>query len=82
MTAGLDPEVEGTYEDAGEFDGKRYYSRNSDWFIWFDSLVPAWYISTALGVTGDEFWKRDDLDIEGEYTQQGAATGPATVTEA
>lgn len=81
VTNGLTPDVTGTYEDAGEHEGKRSYElAGNGWFIWWDG-VEAWYISTERGVPGANHWARIDPNIEGLYDEGGEAVGVATVTE-
>ncbi len=81
VTGTLNPDSTGTYEDAGEHNGKRYYQRaGNGWFIWWDNIA-AWWISTVLGVKGASYWGRTDPDIAGPYSAFGGASGEATVTE-
>jgi len=82
VTGALFPDATGTYEDAGEHNGKRYYQRTPNgWFLWW-SLAGTWRISYLLGGGGDKFWERADPNIEGEYLPIIGVTGTATVTEA
>ncbi len=81
VTGELTPDATGTYEDAGEFNGKHYYNRNSDWYIWWDEDAGNWYISTTPGTPGEGYWTRNDPNIEGIYTPTLPVTGEATVTE-
>lgn len=77
----MTPDAKGTYEDAGEFNGKRSYQRTPDgWFIWWDG-ASIWTISTERGNPGMEHWLRNDPDIEGEYEPMFLVEGTATVTE-
>ncbi len=81
VTGVLKPDVRGSYEDAGEHNGKRYYQHTPDgWFIWWDGFVN-WLISRTLGEIGVEYWLRHAIDIEGDYYPQLNAIGDATVTE-
>ncbi len=80
MTGDLTPDATGTYENAGEYSGKRYYQRvPDDWFIWWDG-DDAWTISAELGIGPPNSWLRIDPDIEGLYLPILPATGDATVT--
>jgi len=81
VTGDLTPDVTGTYENGGEYEGKRYYQRTVDpWYIWWNG-ISHWFISEVLGLTGVARWSRMDPDIEGEYEPLGDALGDATVTE-
>lgn len=81
VTGKLTPDATGTYEDAGEHGGKRYYQRFlNDRFLWCKSALE-WYISETLGVLEGSWWSRIDPNIEGDYQPGGDAIGVATVTE-
>ena len=70
----------GTYEDAGEYAGKRYYQHDSDWFIWWFLARTIWVISNTPGETVGSWWEHADPNIEGMYGPNGDAEGIATVT--
>lgn len=73
--------MSGTYQDAGEHGGKRYYQRvPNGWTIWWFDPV-GWVISPTPGVPGADWWEHFFLDIEGSYDPKGGALGDATVTE-
>jgi len=77
----LTPDARGTYEDAGEHEGERYYQRTPNgWFLWWDGTT-TWLISEVLGEVGARGWRRVEFDIEGIYDLYGTALGEATVTE-
>lgn len=81
VTGELTPDATGTYNDAGEHNGKRYYElAGNGWFLWWDGDAN-WLLSTEIGVTEDNWWTRTDPNIEGLYIPRGTATGTATVTE-
>jgi len=81
VTGELTPDVTGTYEDAGEYNGRRYYQRTPNgWLLWWNG-VTTYFISTALGVQGVSFWNRVTEQPPGQYFPQGDAIGEATVTE-
>lgn len=81
VTGELDPDVTGTYEDVGEFNGKRSYELTGNgWFIWWDDLAD-WWITTERGTLGPPHWNRHDPTIEGVYPPTPPADGFATVTE-
>jgi len=81
VTGELDPDATGTYEDAGEYGGKRYYQRTPNGVSLWWSNVGYWCISGTLGMTGIAFWVRIDPNIEGDYSAEGEADGVATVTQ-
>lgn len=81
VTGTLEPDVTGTYEDAGEYNDERYYElAGNGWYIWTDGF-DNWFISTALGVKAGAWWVPADPDLEGDYNPAGTAIGIATVTE-
>ena len=81
VTGELTPDSTGTYQDAGEYNGKRYYVRVPAGFsIWWDG-VDSWIISTVLGDLGTGHWRQTDLNIVGTYDAVPDAAGEATVTE-
>ncbi len=81
VTGDLTPDVTGTYEDAGEYNGKRYYQRTPNgWFIWWDG-VEFWDISQAPGSIMPISWFHNFPDIEGLYSPGAGASGNATVAE-
>ncbi len=82
VTGDLTPDATGTYEDAGEHNGKRYYVRgDSAYYIWWH-LAGSWIISTDLDVLAPGHWFRMDPSIEGLYEPDGTYLGDPTVTEA
>ncbi len=81
VTGELTPDATGTYEDAGEYNGKRSYELTGNgWFIWWNG-IDKWVISTERGVATGNWWARVDPNIEGLYTPQDTALGDATVTQ-
>ena len=81
VTGDLTPDATGTYEDAGEHYGERYYQRTPNgYFLWWNGL-DTWYISTELDIPGAAWWQRIDPNIEGIYAPGGTAVGDATVAE-
>ncbi len=73
--------INGIYEDAGEYNGKRSYELTGNgWFIWWND-IDTWIISTIRGVSGDSFWTWPFPNIEGTYEPNGGASDGATVTE-
>lgn len=81
VTGTLSPDVTGTYNPVGGYNGKNYYKLSTgDWYLWWDG-VDTWTISTVLGTEGAAYWTRVDPAIEGVYSPGGTATGDATVAE-
>jgi len=76
----MTPDCKGTYEDAGEYNGKRSYQLvGNGWFIWWDP-EGNWAISTERGNVGANFWVLFDPEIAGTYSAGGDAEGDAIVT--
>jgi len=81
VTGTLDPVANGIYEDAGEFNEKRYYQRTPDgWSLWWND-IDSWILSSFCGLWEPPLWYRTAPDIEGEYIPMDPATGIATVAE-
>ncbi len=81
VTGELTPDVTGTYNDAGEFNGKRYYQlAGNGWYIHWDGDIN-WLINDNLGGPGANFWRRSQPTIPGQFFPQDGAVGIATVTE-
>jgi len=80
VTGDLSPDVTGTYEAAGPYEGKPSYEIvSTGWYIWWEP-EGNWTISRERGVVEDDWWIHIHPDIEGAYTAHGGATGEATVT--
>jgi len=81
VTGTLNPDVTGEYSPIGTYNGKPSYElAGNGWFLWWNG-VATWFISSALGFSGEDWWERVDPNIEGLYTNEGTATGDATVTK-
>lgn len=78
----LTPNATCNYEVFNLHNERPCYHRitTEDYFIWWDG-IDSWIISSTLGVVGTAYWKRTNLEMFGTYTQQGTATGTATVAQ-
>jgi len=75
----LSPDVTGTYNPVGRYNGKPYYELAGNGYqIWWDG-IDRWKISAALGEAETEYWTSPTTAIEGIYTPTAPATGDATV---
>lgn len=64
------------------YNGRWSYRRlDGAYFIWWHTALGIWYISTAVGVQGADYWSNATNDMLGVYSPEGTATGDATVAE-
>jgi len=79
VTGVLTPDVTGTYNCVGNYNGKpSYLLAAGGWYIWWDN-VDTWNISTVQGTQGTNYWTRTNPAIAGVYSPGGTAVGDATV---
>jgi len=78
----LTPDATGNYFVAGVYGGQPYYHRGDGaYFIWWYSLEHGWIISSALGSTPSEYWRRLYVSVLGFYYPLEGATGNALISE-
>ena len=79
-TGTLDPDITGTFEPIGPYEGKPAYKHAVlEWYLFWDGGIN-WRIDEVLGNADPPTWARTDENIEGEYTPVAPATGTATIT--
>jgi len=76
----LDPDATGIYLWTGTYNNKPYCALNSSWFLWWSIADTRWYISTAVGVTGADFWEGGSTTPLGLFEASGGAAGNGTLT--
>lgn len=76
----LTPDATGTFSLDGEFSDKPAFARDAGgWFLWWSDGRASWIISTFKGNL-ETYWKRESLEIVGEYQPIPGTTGVATVS--
>jgi hypothetical protein len=80
VTGVLDPDAVAYYACFNGYAGRPTYADYYQlYFIWWDG-INSWIINQQIGNASGPGWKRTSLDIAGEYSPYGGATGTATVT--
>lgn len=82
LSGTLSPDATGDYRVAGWYNGREYWVDSTDtYYIWWDPEGPVWFITTVLGVEGNDNWSRSFDSPYGEYLPEGTYTGNATFAE-
>jgi len=87
VSAELDPDASGLYEQGADYDGHRTWSRQGGgWFLWYSMDDLTYALSTEIGnatAETDRYWiNYIELDEpHGTYNAQGTESGDAVVTD-
>lgn len=74
------PYANGTYYEQGAFNGKPFYVRNDgEYLVFWSSELVTWVLAPPGDDDGLPYWYSEDAELEGEYLNQGSASGAPTI---
>jgi hypothetical protein len=80
VSGSITPNATCNYLLAGFFNGKNYYSRSGNYFIFWLPISFCWVLSSVLGSHAGFYWSKINDPVQGNYLPHGTATGTAIVS--